>query len=269
MNHSTHALFGMLATVVLCASPGCTRTPGDGADAGAEEPDVPYVEATCTPDADDTFCPEYATEYCTAHFACCDDTALQYGSMALCVQRTTCDCTARRAGAPFADGRVVFVEAAADALLATLRDASRGTCPILDPSMIQLDTAFAGTVEAGGDCSPVGTDYSPLLSCAPGHYCYVTELGDETHPPAADCRLYRAEGETCDIGMECALGHFCQDGATIDDPGICRPQLAAGATCDFDHECPSDWCDEDLFTCRATDADDTYCVDPDDFEGGA
>jgi hypothetical protein len=245
------------------AASGCGTAAG-AADGG--EPDVPYVEATCTPDEDDEFCPEYAMEYCRAHFACCDDPALQYGSMSLCVQRTTCDCTARRGGAPFADGRLVFAESAADALLDRLRDAASGTCAVLDPSQVELDTAFTGTLAEGADCSPQGDDYSTLFACGEGLYCYVTDFGSDTTPPAADCRRYRAEGETCDIGMDCAPGHYCGDGATIDDPGICRPHVAPGAACEFDHECGSDWCDEDLGTCRAIDAQDTYCVDPDDFE---
>ncbi|MDQ3033877.1 MAG: hypothetical protein M3Y87_15785 [Myxococcota bacterium] len=258
------ALLATLSTLVVLAGPGCGTATSTTGDAG--EPDAPYVEATCTPDPSDTFCPEYAAEYCRAHFACCDDPALQYGSMSLCEQRTTCECTARRAGASFEDGRIVLDQVAADALLARLRDESSGTCAVRDASQVELDTVFTGTLPEGGDCSPSGTDYSPLFTCSAGLYCYVTDFGSETTPPQADCRRYRAAGETCDIGMECGPGLYCQDGPTIDDPGSCAPHVAAGAACEFDHECGSDWCDEDLGTCRALDAHDAYCVDPDDFE---
>lgn len=256
-----------LPAVAGLALSGCKVADGSSGDGG--EPDAPYVEETCTPESDDTFCAPYAAAYCAAHFACCDDPALRYATMELCVQRTTCVCTARRSGAPFRDGRVVFDEAAADALLALL-ESVRTTCPVMDPGALEVDSAFPGTLPAGGDCSPSGTDYSTLFTCAPGHYCYVTDFGDETTPPAAECRPYRAEGASCDVGEECARGLYCAEvpGAGVDDPGVCTAYTAAGEPCQLDAQCASDWCDEDLGTCRATDAQDTYCVDPDGADGG-
>lgn len=253
-----------LATTTACGPARDAVADGSTRDGGVE-PDAPYVEETCTPDADDTFCPAYADAFCAAHFACCeaaDDPGIRYATMELCVQRTTCLCTARRRGAAFEEGSVTFDATGADALLARLADAV-STCPVLRLDEVELDDAFAGTHAEGADCSPDGEDFSNLFTCAPGLYCYVSDFGDETHPPAADCRRYRAEGEECDAsGMTCGPGLYCGPGATIDDPGVCRAHLAGGAACLDDFECASDYCDDEAGnTCTPLEADDTWCVD--------
>jgi hypothetical protein len=265
------AALAVVCFVLAPADAGCrgaSTTNGDAGlprgDGGAEE-DAFVVEETCTPDADDTFCPMYAQAFCTGHFACCratDDPGTRYATMELCVQRTTCLCTAHRSGAAFDEGHVTFDASAGDALLARIDEATT-SCSVLPAGALDVDAAFVGTLAEGASCSPTMSDYSTLFACAPGLYCYVTDFGDETTPPAADCRRYRAEGDACDAsGMTCAPGLYCGSGATIDDPGVCHPLLAPGAPCADDFECVTDFCDDTMGdTCAAADPDDTWCVD--------
>jgi len=231
----------------------------------AAEPDLPYVEATCTPAADDTFCPMYAAAFCAGHFDCCtatEEPGLRYATMELCIQRTTCICVAGRSGDAFAAGRVTFDAPAAEVLLARVRDGADG-CSALPPGSLEVEAALVGTLVEGASCSPDGTDYSNLFACAAGLYCYVTDFGGGPSPAAADCRRYRAESEACDAsGMTCAPGLYCADGASIDDPGICRAQRGGGMACANDFECASDLCDALAGdTCSELDRDDTWCVD--------
>ncbi|WP_236604200.1 hypothetical protein [Sandaracinus amylolyticus] len=253
------AMLALGALIGMSFVLGCKAASADP-DAG-EPDDVPYVEETCTPAADDTFCPAYADAFCAAHLACCTDPDFRYESMQLCVQRTTCICTSFRSGQAATSGAITFDAEAADAVLATLTAAPE-SCPVLDDAgAILADAAFRGSLEEGADCSPQENDYSSLLACGEGLYCYVTDFGDETTPPRADCRRYVTEGGECDLGAECARGLYCAPGADIDSPGVCRPYLAAGAACEIDAECASDLCDEETYTCVARNADDTWCVD--------
>lgn len=259
------ALGAVLIFGAALAGGGCGIKTGSPDDAGTVNPDAPFVEEVCTPDADDTFCPMYASAFCAGHLACCTasgDPTLRYATMELCIQRTTCVCTAGRSGAAFDAGRVTFDAVAAEAVLAQLRDATP-SCDALAPGTLDVEAAYVGTLAEGAGCSPVGTDYSNLFACASGLYCYVTDFGSATVPPMADCRRYRTDGETCDAsGMTCAPGLYCGDGATIDDPGICRPLLAGGTACTFDFQCASDFCDDVAGnTCAPLDQDDTWCVD--------
>lgn len=257
----------LLTLAVACGGPRGASDAGvidaDVLQADGAEPDAPYVEATCTPDADDTYCPAYAEAFCEGHLSCCTSTepGFRYESMVLCVQRTLCICAAARTGEAFTSGRVNLDVAASEAVLTAVRDAADGCDPVsLDA--LAPESAFVGSLPEGADCSPVETDFSNLYACARGLYCYVTDFGEAGVPPTADCRRYRTEGEPCDaIGMGCAAGLYCADGPTFEDPGVCRALLPSGTSCVSDFECATDLCDEATGTCAAADPDDTWCVD--------
>lgn len=253
----------LAATMMVAAGCGGGRRTGDAGPTGDAEPDAPYVEETCPVDEDDTFCPTYAQAYCEGHFDCClsDEEGVRYESMALCLQRTQCICASARRGSAFESGTVSYDATAGAAILETVR-AAAADCAPASLDAIGSEGAFVGTLDEGADCSPSATDFSSLYSCAPGLECYVTDFGGETTPPTAECRRRRSVGEACDaIGMNCAPGLYCADGASIDDPGVCRALLPSGSACLSDYECTSDLCDEDTGLCTALDPEDTWCVD--------
>lgn len=243
----------LIAGLALFALAGCVKKEDPWADWPMEEPGEPWVEETCTPAADDTFCAEYASRWCGAHMGCCMDESLRFPSLDACVQRTTCICTGYRAGAAFEDGRIAFDDAAATALLDRLSTMA-GTCAPVASEELDVSTVFHGSLAPGSDCSPVDTDYSTIFACAAGSYCAITDLGGDT---TGVCRAFATEGASCDEA-ECAPGFFCEENPA-DLTTACRALRDAGAACDFDFQCFSDVCTE-TGTCDALDAGDTYCV---------
>jgi hypothetical protein len=206
-------------------------------DAGPSAPDG-GSGGGLTPEA---YCAALVQLDCEANQRCCTDPTRRARDLSACIAKYTMpDCLG---GAAFRDGRARFDASLARVLLEKLT-AQALACQSM--SKERYIAPVVGAVPAGGDCTAIDNDLSPLFSCAPGTYCRGLEEGSLTCvafvPTGAPCQDGRCiAGDTCDLELS-----------------ICRRGGALGGPCgELAGECADSYCNNG--TCSATPPAYDYC----------
>jgi len=185
------------------------------------------------------FCDMWLNAWCMKQAECCTDSLGRYSSVATCVaaQRPSCSLglgVAFQSSTPTA----FFDSARATSALSDLRAAD---CSAALPSLDAISPPIVrGTLAAGADCSPIGGDLSPTLSCGPSYRCLLGAT--RTGALRGQCVNEGASvGASC-ASQTCVSGMYCQLSAT-GSTGSCQMKLGPGAPCTADVACAEGTCD--------------------------
>ncbi len=187
-------------------------------------------------------CHDWGDVVCRAQQDCCMADERMDASEAACQMRYYVGCDYLFMGAAWTDGRIRFDVAATEADL----DATRALAVACDPAASSEATKnIAGTIAAGGDCTPVdaylgpGNDASALLACDPGLYCKLSMDGGVLR---GVCTNLEPLGNACTGPNDCARSLTCGASSTCKDPA------ADGALCSVGRDCAGGYCDHHACT---------------------
>jgi len=193
-------------------------------------------------------CREWGDIVCNAIETCCAPDE-RGRTLEECLSSQDVGCGVVFSGEAFLDGRITFDLTAAAACNAELRTRA-ATC---DPdASCSVGKFIAGTVPAGGDCTPIdprpgvgGLDASALLSCAPGLYCDLTMDATGYH---GVCRPLGGAGDVCSSRGQCRFESSLTCDAASGLDGVCVPLFPDGTACTDWSSCAGTYCDHGICT---------------------
>jgi hypothetical protein len=202
----------------------------------------------------ESFCAEVVATFCTGNAECCTDATARYADVDECAVAQRLRCTLGT-GVAFLGSppRARFDTVAAAQYLNDLREAVASCTP---PPSLDAYVLFEGTGLPGSDCSPLGADLSPIVSCAPGARCLLAASPSGTL--SGTCVAETPVGAPC-FAETCVPGAFCElapDGSG----GQCVAKRGEFEACRFDRDCLTGECFDSLCRQPMQPVGGGYCV---------